>query len=377
MTPAPLDGDGLPAGTYACYWGDDCRPCTVCAEGEYEYEKCSQEYDTDCRPCKQCGDEEFTKELCTLTSNTVCEACNYCFDGTYTDSPCTPGKWNEVSQDAVCKPCSDCMPGDFVEEVCNKDVVGGDTVCTQCKTCQDGGSADGGEYIGTPCEMGTYRRYGADTICTECTPDEELDPQGVREFWESSPCLFSDTMDAVFTECTVCTENEWEVTACSPSADAVCQACEPIAHCPMENTVCRDDTKSDCLLGAEYGVGACDENYMGNQCTWMKTYTDCGGQPYRVRSGRAGGYGGQENAEFVEFCRQFCDEFPDCIAFEVPDRGHNWHESGRAKFNTDTECAMYDTVTVPGNNTRFDCYSDITRQNEIEILQAFNATIPA
>merc|ERR1711998_707977 len=138
----------------------------------------------------------------------------------------------------------------------------------------------------------------------------------------------------------------YEVAPCGASSDAQCASCRPVAHCPTENTVCRDGTKSDCLLGAEHGRGACEENYLGNQCCWKQTFTNCGSdRPYRVRSGRAGGYGGQTNDEFIEYCRTLCEEFPDCIAFDAQDRGHNDHESGRAHFKTDSECNLFDVHT--------------------------------
>merc|ERR1719269_364707 len=102
---------------------------------------------------------------------------------------------------------------------------------------------------------------------------------------------------------------------------------------------------------------------------------------------------GETNEEFIDFCLMLCDEFPDCMAFEVEDGGVTLFESGlnsfegkmaacyfKSAFSQDDEGGISDASaaggrTVSGNGLRgrehvfrgedptYDCYSNVCRQN--------------
>merc|ERR1719440_2288478 len=119
----------------------------------------------------------------------------------------------------------------------------------------------------------------------------------------------------------------------------------------------------------------------------------CGTMSTRERIPRRLGYEGETNEEFIMFALMLCDEFPDCMAFEVEDGGVTLYESGlnsfedkmaavyfKSAFTQDDEGGISDASAaggrkVSGNGLRgrdhvfrgedptYDCYSNVCRQN--------------
>jgi hypothetical protein len=225
-----------------------------------------------------------------------------------------------------------------------------------------------GFYITEACVPGSIWEEGTDTVCSACT-----DHPGVENgYWESTPCVPTSMQDSVFTPCYVCAEQEWEETPCAPSADTVCQDCTPIKHCPKENTVCvtQDDQICACTSeeGCPPGHGCETEDFLGEQCCYMRTFTGCGGLSYREFTARLAGFEGRGTEEFIDWCRGMCDTFDECMAFEVVDGGKNDRDTGDAELGLpNSVCHLKDVASVINADTTLDCWHNICRQSEADI----------
>lgn len=363
------NGKTLDTATHACYYDDDCKPCTVCPDGQWEVVPCSQDEDTQCMPCTECTEDEYVESVCTYHSNTVCKACDHCQKGTFTSSRCT-SPFNNIDNhylvqgyNAVCTECSECEEDQWVSNVCEEFA---DTQCTDCSKCEEF------EYISDLCVPGMPLEDGADTICADCTPLEE-------GYWEAGTCLKDDTSDTVYFPCYTCDIGEYEQTPCSPSedprvlgADTVCPECEQIGHCPKERVVCRSWGDSKCKnCDPEdnwFPQTCCSEGWIGETCEYMRSPVDCGTNTFRERTAFRGGFFDDNNgvegdnfASFVSWCKNLCNDFSDCTAFEVRNAG--WDE----EVTEDTICALKDTPTTLGDNADLNCYSRLSLNDEAAI----------
>jgi hypothetical protein len=398
--------------TFSCYWNEDCRPCTVCPFGEWETARCTQTSDTVCQACAECGSDQWVSEACHYASDTVCTDCTHfqgAIEGSYTSTLCH--KWSATTSmyegfDASNTECTICntdaqadtvapdQPTQFYSQICNEY---GDSECTDCSQCDNTRNLEsiGGEYIrggddSGICISGDPGVFGRDTVCIDCT-----DATDMPGFWEEEECLPTGTTDAVWTLCTTCGEGEWEHTPCRLSSDTICPPCYPVNHCLSENTMCSEGTGEDANDSECVGPGsdsmdlpkyACEDDFYGKQCAYLRTFGDCASGPgYRERTVRTGKFRGETNGEFINWCMMMCDEFPDCLAFQIGDGGNDMASSGTAEAEADSSlrqiltkpnalCTMMDVPmgsaldenenpTIPTITTK-DCFSNIRRQRE-------------
>jgi len=402
-------GISTEAATYSCYWNDDCRPCTVCDIGYYEVTRCTQSTDTECQKCADCQEDEWVSAKCIYDKDTECTSCTHCqgalIDNTYTQTKCyrfeSTGPLFDGA-DAICDDCQECAwdgadspiaeGNEWTSSDCTEWSNSECTVCSFCAADRDEFSI-GGEYIDAFCQSGDTATYGADTVCADCTDD-------VEGYYESDICDPLGTTDAVWTQCTTCLQAQWEHTACALSTDTICPPCYPINHCKPQDTMCssgisEDENDSVCIGSATDAANppafACQKDFYGETCSYWRTYADCGvGPGYRERTVKTGKFRGETNGEFIAWCMMLCDEFPDCMAFEIYDMGDTWDEAGSADAERDptikqsltkpnSMCSLKHIAT--GSVTAFatfdltkDCFSNIRRQREDDLRTLLSAT---
>jgi len=150
-----------------------------------------------------------------------------------------------------------------------------------------------------------------------------------------------------------------------------------------------EDSNDSVCIGAEADAAnppafACEADFYGDNCRYWRTYADCGvGPGYRERTAKTGKFRGQSNGEFIAWCMMLCDEFPDCLAFEIDDIGDDWNRAGTKAEEDDV--TQKQSLTKPnslcslkhletGSVTAFadadlkkDCFSNIRRQREDSI----------
>jgi len=110
---------------------------------------------------------------------------------------------------------------------------------------------------------------------------------------------------------------------------------------------------------------SCSQDFFGATCAYEKSYSACGSITTRERRADAYGYTGETNDEFIAFCLQLCDEFPDCMAFEIEDGGDSADASGDESLGgRGAECYFKSSYTALSDDYSQDCYSNIVRQGQ-------------
>lgn len=328
------------------FWDDDCKPCSICdlPSGFYETGACTQTSDTECTQCTQCREGEWMSEQCEYFSDRKCMQCTECVVGNFRALECQLGDNanNLLGADTVCEPCSVCEEDFWVSDICT---VLQDTTCTACSPCPCG-DRDTCEYITDLCVPGEIFITGSDTVCKDCTRIQD-------DQWEVFGC--GGTSDALFKGCSLCQEGEFEHQACTATADTVCPDCPIVHHCPKEHVRCTTTDDSTCT--------ACSDPFMGPTCCYQKTFGDCGTITSRTRIAFRYGFDGETNDEFVSFCMDLCEEFPDCMAFELMDGGTDLTTSGGNSYlSKESACYFKASYTEKPEKPDFDCYSNICRQ---------------
>lgn len=118
----------------------------------------------------------------------------------------------------------------------------------------------------------------------------------------------------------------------------------------------------------------CEDDFSGESCCYHKFAYDCGTSTARERVGKRAGYTGKTTEDFVDFCRVLCDEFPDCMAFEVQDGGTESDPAGSDTLNEDSICWFKASYTQDPRNNFYgtdpskDCYSNTCRQNTYQLV---------
>jgi len=380
------------------FWDDDCKPCLVCEAGSFEEEKCTQTSNTVCRECNECPLEQYTATACTYFSDTVCAACTNCPSGTFTDVNCQtveessllfPESVYTVRPDTVCTTCTEPIfdgvngpqSDEFVTAPCN---ILKDTTITDCFLCpcEDRETC---QYMTDYCTSGDIFNNGDDTICEDCTKR-----RGPRE-WEVFKC--GGTSDALFKPCSICMEGEYELQACTETSDTICPKCSlnvlygQLDQCTKDNLRCTAGPSMDTDEGgtAAWSAGndnsdtvclECEDKWFGETCCYHQYFGSCGTLTTRERIAARYGFEGETNEEFVDFCLELCDEFPDCLAFEIEDGGADYMSSGpnnlisktatcyfKASFSQEDD-DLSDDLVFKGDDPRFDCYSNVCRQNK-------------
>jgi len=335
---------------YSCYYsrtnevGDVtsqvCTPCSVCPRGSYQTKACDPETheDTECAPCKACGEDEYVKTACTYQSDTVCEPCKVCDAGFGTgqtlETLCSGVAYDEETNeklnmndlfvagtDTQCKACSSCSDAEdkreFVQDVCKSAT---DTVCESCTECDDG------QFISRECET-SDGEFTLTTANAECAPCNEP----AENFYITRLCDKTGYLvDFDGEECAVCEPNQYTAEPCKHGSatelgdNTNCVNCEQLVNCAFHNLRCDSGAGSTCT-GCElnaYG-NCCDNGALGESCRWEKMEAGCdtSGRSYRERQAARGGfdYETKSNADFVLWCKDNCDAFETCTAFEVDD----------------------------------------------------------
>lgn len=199
---------------------EPCKDCTAtCPAGKFANELCSKTSDLECvgcqagvsftrvanldrqcTPCLTCVAGKIQTKSCTVTRNRVC-------------TTCTQGKFQNLPGKTSCKNCAtSCNPGFVIVEECKSSA---NIVCQQCatgkfkvdqRTCQD---------CITECPVGQTRdktcAANRAATCTACANGKFKSVVG-------------------FAACNSCTSNcgseKFIKTACTRSADSVCQGCK-------------------------------------------------------------------------------------------------------------------------------------------------------
>jgi len=409
------------------YWDVDCKPCTVCDDtpGLYETQACSQEADATCASCTVCEAAQFTTKVCDATSNSECTACADCALDTWMSTTCQTKEVMQLSEvdsvyslgeDTKCSGCQSCTPRNdqftaspmYATERCKTHPFDSQTVCTDCSTCPEG------SFISQLCDMGATQELGTDNLCQDCTQRKE-------DEWTVFPCSNVHIHDAIHQKCSSCTVGEYKFADCTPSSDTVCPLCpDPITmlyalydnfktglqYCKKnedtgmfelrcdaeedENGVVAAMTskcgswtakksKKRCTHGfmGDANCGKwesnCLDGFSGESCCYHKSSYSCGSLTSRERIGIRTGYQGEDTNDFVNFCSVLCDEFPDCMAFEVKDGGSVTDPEGEDMLTGDSICYFKAAYTQDpkhnwyGKDPSFNCYSNTCRQNSYEL----------
>jgi len=189
----------------------------------------------------------------------------------------------------------------------------------------------------------------------------------------------------------VCQRGEYEETPCTQTADTVCPVCNLNLEYGLLNYCL--DTEFTCTTWQDTTCDECQDGFFGETCCYHQYHGSCGTMSTRERIPRRLGYEGETNEEFIMFGLMLCDEFPDCMAFEVEDGGTDLYTSGlnsfegkmaaiyfKSAFTQDDEGGISDASAaggrkVSGNGLRgrdhvfrgedptYDCYSNVCRQN--------------
>jgi len=256
---------------------------------------------------------------------------------------------------------------------------------------------EGEQYIAQGCVNGQSDEFGTDTMCADCTLREDGQ-------WTIFPCNSLHTRDAVHASCSTCVDGEYKLKECTEFTDTVCPACPDSAdtislgdpdfksglqYCKQVNkrsmvrceavqkrgslivtaspskcgfwanplsdqSNCRSD-KANC--GA--WTSNCEAGFSGHSCCYHKKNKNCGTLTSRERSGAREGFAGDSEAKFIDFCRDLCDNFPDCMAFEVK----KGYENGKSCFFK-SSYSQDEMNRWMGKDEEYDCYSNTCRQND-------------
>jgi len=360
LIPAVVCDDGFNEVCNLCqngYWDPDCKPCKVCDAGFYETVQCTQDNDTECEACTECDDNQFLSTACTYTSDSECTDCTICTPGDFSEVVCQKMEtvYTETA-DTVCTTCTECADteGSYVTTTCS---ITADTKCADDERCEEG------EYINEVMEAGTWDTLGDRRSCHTCTKLAG----GKFVQWKCDRDDFKDGLHMKCTQCADCgTDNddcdvdamgEYQLKTCTDTSDTVCPSCPPVKNCEDGFVKCDDAKSSECQQ--------CSEGFYGDNCCYEKAFSACGTMTTRERRADAYGYDGESTEEFIEFCLSLCEEFPDCMAFEIEDGGTDYESSGEfVRGGRGDQCYFKSAYSQLTNDFAQDCYSNTCRQGD-------------
>lgn len=284
----------------------------------------------------------------------------------------------------------------YTTAVCNTGFMGE----TECKACSQGKE---GEFVKEMCEPGTFKTLGKDYKYQSCTERQENE-------WTVFPCSPLYDSDAIYQECSECKPGEYKSADCTETSDTLCPMCPSAAdtlfnddddfksglqYCekddngavkvrcgppPEQSSKCGEwePNKPNCRHDHSGGnckwTSYCQDDFSGESCCYHKHPFSCGSLTARQRIGKRAGYTGLTTSDFVDFCRLLCDEFPDCLAFEVVDGGNTADPAGEDQLNGDSVCYFKAAYTQDphhnfyGTDASYDCYSNTCRQNSYQLI---------
>lgn len=220
--------------------GFSCSRCTQqCPFGTYQSAVCSAKKDTVCTPCRtECPTNHFLSGICGNSTDFGCTPCAECEPGHYVASPC------RIDNNRVCKPCrtrDQCGEDEYIQGICK---TGMETENPSCLPCRS--SCPNGHYL-----SGT------------CGGDSGL---------ETTHCV----------SCAQCSENEYQVQACSLTTNRVCKlcisSCEPGYHLAgtcsdFSSPHCEPCKTADDCLANEYLKGSICNGTVSPSC--VKCHPSC------------------------------------------------------------------------------------------------------
>lgn len=428
------------------YYGDDCKPCEVCDPGFYETGKCTQDSDTVCTECTAGGANEFLSAACSYEQDATWTVCKTCPVGKFTEETCQtstrflgdlgyladarqayamatsfPGADDAalakaqaaleaveakahaasvytVQQDTICTDCKDCGEDMYVSATCT---TSEDTTCAACGKCHGQDSTGfcvdrtDCKYEIETCNPGSVLGGIGDTPqCADCTKRKNTE-------WEVFKC--GDASDGLFATCSQCQEGEYMQQECTETSDTVCPVCSVVVEheldvmaivrnvaYPGTSVYSLENCKGHgsqsglrCTDGEHTTCEECEENWFGATCAYHKYTGECGTLTTRERASNRGGFHGDTDEQFIQFCLELCDEFPDCMAFELEDGGTNLAASGPNSFMGNTATCYFkaaytmelcdrkelncDSILKTRYRSKSpgkDCYSNVVRQNK-------------
>jgi len=389
--------------------------------------------DSVCMPCTECKmGEEWTRKKCqtpeVLGQTTVVEKIKM-FKGDNgpempRDSVCADCKG--CMEDGV-ESAQNLVGTDKLNKWATTTCNNGHQGFPQCDTCTV--CKEGEEFIAKPCSAGTPYQMsanteiavGEDTVCQKCSTKKEGE-------WTVFPCSNKHTSDAIFQKCSECKDGEYKFADCTDSSDTVCPACPShvdklfqnddsfksgLQYCNKDSvtnlaeircwakevsqadgskrvepqkSLCGEWSDQEASKGKKIDrcrpshtqgggncgewTSYCKEGFSGESCCYHKHDKNCGTHTTRERSGKRAGF--IKGKSFVDFCRSLCDEFPDCLAFEVQDGGTEAQPAGQDDLdNSDTATCFFKSAYTQnqkfkfnGEDPMFDCYSNTCRQNK-------------
>jgi hypothetical protein len=78
---------------------------------------------------------------------------------------------------------------------------------------------------------------------------------------------------------------------------------------------------------------------------------------------------GDPTEEFIDWCKEMCVLYDDCLAFEVLDGGTDDLETGSATLGGPRSvCHLKNAISNLGEDPSRDCWHNICRQSEENIL---------
>jgi hypothetical protein len=333
--------------------------------------------------------DELTEAICTREVDTGIEKCWRCpcrnrpfceFEILF----CEPGDSHTLGEDTHCQDC-DQIRGAEIRNT-DKQRQGAETNINLYEIRDK--SVD---YLHNDClDTEAKEALPQDLANQQCGWNEPVTKPFVPGIqWEVFRC--GGTSDALFKPCTVCQRGEYEEQPCTQTSDTVCPVCNLNLEYGLLNYCL--DTEFTCTTWQDTSCDECQDLFFGETCCYHLYHGSCGTMSTRERIPRRLGYEGETNEEFIDFCLMLCDEFPDCMAFEVEDGGVTLFESGmnsfegkmaacyfKSAFSQDDEGGISDASaaggrTVSGNGLRgrehvfrgedpsYDCYSNVCRQN--------------
>jgi len=422
----------------------ECTACSECTQDHFTHQACTYFTDTVCARCTHCNpyappgsvnerpdnyglktpDRGWTEVRCQL--DTIDD-----LDRPGVRAFQYPESIYTVAPDTTCTVCSEpqwdgpLQPegveiDELTEAICTREV---DTTILPCWRCPCR-NRPFCEWETVFCEPGDAHTIGEDTHCADCSlirgseqrrkdasvdydvRDKEIQTEYgadnqepfnepiTKPFqpgtqWEVFRC--GGTSDALFKPCTVCQRGEYEETPCTQTADTVCPVCNLNLEYGLMHYCL--DTEFTCTTWQDTTCDECVDGHFGETCCYHQYHGSCGTMSTRERIPRRLGYEGETNEEFIMFGLMLCDEFPDCMAFEVEDGGMDLYTSGlnsfegkmaaiyfKSAFTQDDEGGISDASAaggrkVSGNGLRgrdhvfrgedptYDCYSNVCRQN--------------
>lgn len=392
-----------------------CEPCRECGDSEWVSQVCKVD------PTSGILLQEAFQGV-KLEQNTQCTTVLPCNEGDFCSEEFVPGDIHTLGAATQCDKCAACLETEFASASCTINFKG-QTECTDCSSCKDDK-----QYISAECENGypfnaenvfVRGTTGTDTICADCTAR----PEG---YWTVFPCNSLHTSDAVHAPCSTCKAGEYQLEACTEFADTVCPACPDSAdtislgdpdfasglqyckmaegtdrsmvHCDAVESVAGVVTASKSFCGKwenqktipfakcrpEYDSksncgrweGNCKDDFSGKSCCYHKHNANCGTLTTRERSGERNGFNSGLSSDdtpikFTDFCQDLCDEFPDCMAFEVlsnPEKGADQSCFFKAAYTQNEKNQWM------ANDPTYDCYSNTCRQNNYAGRDTINYT---